>query len=86
MRARQLTLPPVETDHWVKARKAAVIAAIDAGELTDAQACAMYDLSLDELQSWRWMIRRHGAEALRVTALQRYRRRDMDQASREIVA
>jgi hypothetical protein len=66
-------LPPASTKRWVARRKAVVVAAVDHGLIEPEEACAMYQLSAEELEIWRSAVRRHGAAALRVTALQKYR-------------
>jgi hypothetical protein len=66
-------LPPVNTQRWVARRKATVVAAVDFGLIQASEACAMYRLSEEELDLWRSAVRRHGAAALRVTAIQKYR-------------
>lgn len=66
-------LPPKDTSRWVARRKARVVMAVVGGLITAKEACKMYDLSEDELQSWCQAVRKHGTAALRVTALQKYR-------------
>jgi len=66
-------LPPVGTHRWVVRRKATVVAAVDHGLIEATEACKMYSLSEEELDVWRHMVKKHGAAALRVTAIQRYR-------------
>jgi hypothetical protein len=66
-------LPPVNTKRWVARRKATVVAAVDHGLIQASEACSMYRLSDEELETWRSAVHRHGAAALRVTALQKYR-------------
>jgi hypothetical protein len=66
-------LPPANTKRWVARRKATVVAAVDHGLLAPDEACEMYQLSSEELEIWRSAVRQHGAAALRVTAIQKYR-------------
>jgi hypothetical protein len=66
-------LPPTDTQRWVARRKATVVAAVDHGLIEPTEACAMYRLSDEELDLWRNAVRKHGAAALRVTAIQKYR-------------
>ncbi|MEL6125582.1 MAG: DUF1153 domain-containing protein [Pseudomonadota bacterium] len=66
-------LPPPDTVRWVARRKAVVVAAVKGGIITAEEACSLYDLSPEELQSWQESLEKHGASALRVTTLQRYR-------------
>ena len=68
------TLPPPNTERWVKSRKLAVIKAIETGTLSDTQACERYSLSQEELDSWKRALNRHGPGALRTTHINRYRR------------
>lgn len=75
-RFRKNTLPPPDTQRWVKSRKLAVIQAIDEGELTDEDACRRYDISAEELESWKRLTRRFGPQALRTTHLKEYREND----------
>ncbi len=69
-------LPSPDTRRWVMRRKAEVVAGVRAGLLTEDEACRRYDLSAEEFHSWQDMIDRHGVQALRVTRLQDYRRRE----------
>lgn len=62
-------LPPANTKRWVARRKAIVVAAVDHGLLEAAEACSLYRLSEEELELWRAAVRKHGAAALRVTAI-----------------
>lgn len=66
-------LPSPTTRRWVARRKAAVVAAVNGGLMTEAEACETWGLSPEELDSWRGAVARHGVNALRTTALQRYR-------------
>ncbi len=66
-------LPPPDTKRWVARRKAAVLAAINAGVLTRADACARYGISELELQLWERAVRCAGIPGLRVTRVQIYR-------------
>lgn len=66
-------LPPPNTKRWVARRKATVVTAVDFGLIDAKEACDMYRLSEEELDIWRSAVRRHGAAALRVTAIQKYR-------------
>lgn len=72
-RMTRADLPSPQTTRWVARRKAAVVAAVNGGLLSFDEACRTYGLSEEELESWRTAIARHGMNALRTTALQRYR-------------
>lgn len=67
------TLPPPSTRRWVVRRKAEVVSAVNGGLLTIAEACARYDLTLEELASWQRSIEREGMAGLRATRVQHYR-------------
>lgn len=66
-------LPPKDTKRWVARRKAAVVAALEAGAITESEACARYGLSEEELTGWRDSVARHGVPALFATRLKHYR-------------
>lgn len=66
-------LPPPDTRRWVASRKAAVVAAVEAGAISEVEAMKRYDLSVEELNLWRESITRHGPAALLVTKLQHFR-------------
>ncbi len=72
-RLTKADLPSPSTRRWVARRKAAVVAAVKGGLLTAEEACRTWDLSPEELESWLSAVSRHGINALRTTALQRYR-------------
>jgi hypothetical protein len=67
------TLPPPETKRWVVRRKAEVVAAVRGGLLALEEACARYNLSVEEFLSWQRLIERHGLAGLRTTRIQDYR-------------
>ena len=66
-------LPATDTRRWVASRKAQVIKAVQSGLITRENALEMYALSDDEYESWENAVRVHGVDALKTTALQRYR-------------
>jgi hypothetical protein len=66
-------LPPTDTKRWVATRKAAVVRGVNTGLITAEDAIAMYDLSYEELESWQRAISDHGIDALRATAIQKFR-------------
>jgi hypothetical protein len=66
-------LPPPDTSRWVASRKAAVVHAVDSGLISADEAMETWDLSEEELGSWRSAMTRHGTGALKATAVQRYR-------------
>ena len=66
-------LPDPETRRWVASRKAAVLRAISAGLISHEEACELYKLSDEELESWARAVYRHGEAALKTTRIQEYR-------------
>jgi hypothetical protein len=66
-------LPPPETTRWVIRRKAAVVAAVRAGEITLEEACRRYQLSEEEFLSWQRAFEAYGLPGLRATRVKRYR-------------
>ncbi len=66
-------LPPDTTVRWVASRKAVVVRAVKYGLLSRDEALGRYNLSRDEFDSWCMAVERHGEDALKTTALQRYR-------------
>jgi hypothetical protein len=66
-------LPPPSTRRWVVRRKAEVVAAVNGGLLDLDDACALYNLTVEEFASWQRAVERCGMKGLRVTQLQRYR-------------
>src|SRR3954462_11645458 len=67
------SLPPPSTTRWVVRRKAEVVAAVNGGLLTVAEACQRYTLSLEEFASWQRAVDRSGMPGLRVTRIQHYK-------------
>lgn len=72
-RISRADLPPQDTSRWVARRKAVVVAAVNGDLIDRVEACEAYGLSDEELQGWIDSLSTHGPNALRVTALQRYR-------------
>ena len=66
-------LPSPTTRRWVASRKAVVVKAVHAGLLSRQEALKLFALSEDEFLSWECAVRDHGIDALKTTALQRYR-------------
>lgn len=66
-------LPPQNTRRWVASRKAVVVQAVGAGLISRKAALERYALSDEEFDLWADAVETHGIEALKVTALQRYR-------------
>lgn len=66
-------LPPADTVRWVASRKATVVRAVAAGLLSQREALERYALSDEEFESWCRAVTDHGIEALKVTALQKFR-------------
>jgi hypothetical protein len=66
-------LPDPDVGRWVASRKAAIIAAIDRGEISRIEACSRYRISEAELRLWERAVRVAGTPGLRVTRVQVYR-------------
>jgi hypothetical protein len=66
-------LPPPDTRRWVASRKAAVVKAVLHGLIAEAEVLTRYALSEEEFALWRHAVEAHGEDALKVTALQKYR-------------
>ncbi|KAE9628540.1 DUF1153 domain-containing protein [Parasedimentitalea maritima] len=66
-------LPPETTRRWVASRKAAVVRGVLYGLLPEKEAMQRYGLSEEEFRSWVAAIADHGVDALKATALKKYR-------------
>lgn len=66
-------LPPPDTRRWVASRKAAVVRGVVYGLITQKEAQHLYRVSAEEFQSWISAIAEHGEDALKTTALKKYR-------------
>jgi hypothetical protein len=66
-------LPKNNMTRWVIRRKAEVVAAVNGGLLSLEEACARYDLSVEELNSWQETIDKSGLPGLRISYLSKYR-------------
>jgi transposase-like protein len=69
-------LPPIETRRWSARRKAQVVKGVRDGAISLDEAYRRYQLSPEELRSWRDAIETYGVPGLRVTRLQLYRTRE----------
>src|SRR5690606_37280412 len=67
------SLPPAGTTRWVVRRKAEVVAAVNGGLLTVDEACARYDLTVEEFAGWQRAVDRSGMPGLCVTRIQHYK-------------
>jgi len=76
-------LPDSNTKRWVIRRKAIVVTAVLGGLITLFDACARYNLSVEEFLSWQRAVQRYGVEGLRVTRAKEYRQA-RDEPSHEI--
>ncbi|WP_265502327.1 CtrA inhibitor SciP [Paracoccus beibuensis] len=70
-------LPQADT-RWVASRKQVVVLAVSHGLISREDALRRYGLSDEEFDGWCQAVRRHGAAALKVTALQKYRQAQVD--------
>ena len=66
-------LPPDDTVRWVPSRKAAVLKAIDSGDISLESACSRWRLSIEEIELWWRAMAKVGQPGLRVTRVQIYR-------------
>lgn len=66
-------LPPATTRRWVASRKAAVVRGVLYGLISRDAALERYGLSEEEFIGWVKAIADHGEDALKATALKRYR-------------
>lgn len=60
-------------DRWVVSKKLELIRRIRAGEIAFDQACARFDLSAEELETWVRRQTKFGSTGLKVRLIQRYR-------------
>lgn len=66
-------LPPADTRRWVASRKAAVVRGVTFGLISRAEALRRYGLSDEEFDGWIAAVAEHGEQALKATALKKYR-------------
>ena len=64
---RHETVPPATTTRWNPKRKAQVVRAIEAGELSHDEACRRYRMTLEELLGWQRALCESGEPGLRAT-------------------
>jgi transposase-like protein len=69
-----IELPPENIRRWTVRRKAAVVNAVNAGEVTREEICRRYQISVEELLAWQQDYESYGPPGLRSTRLQVYRR------------
>ena len=66
-------LPPENTRRWVASRKAAVVRGVLYGLIPQSEAMRCYGLSDEEFRGWIAAVADHGEEALKATALKKFR-------------
>lgn len=66
-------LPPENTRRWVVSRKVAVVRGVLYGLLSKDEALDRYGLSDEEFSSWVKAVAEFGEDALKATAIQKYR-------------
>jgi hypothetical protein len=69
----QSDLPSANTRRWVASRKAAVVRGVAYGLITQSDALKRYQISSEEFHEWVRAVSEHGEDALKATALQKYR-------------
>jgi hypothetical protein len=65
-------LPEAGT-RWVASRKEVVVLAAKHGLISQEEVLSRYSLTEEEFATWQSAFARHGREALKVTALQKFR-------------
>jgi hypothetical protein len=73
--ANALQVPelPRAGQRWTVRRKAAVVEAVRRGSMPIDEACALYNISIDEFVAWERDLDRYGVHGLRTTRYQIYR-------------
>jgi hypothetical protein len=61
-------LPPKNLKRWIARRKADVVAAVEGGLLSEADACARYNISREEFAGWLEAFDRESVLGLRARA------------------
>jgi hypothetical protein len=64
---------PAKGTRWVASRKEVVVLAVRHGLVDRTEILARYDLTDEEFCAWQSAFTRHGREALKITALQKFR-------------
>ena len=67
-------LPAPGIERWVVRRKAEVVAGVRGGLISFKEACARYDLSEDEFETWIQLFDNYGLSGLRATGVQKFGR------------
>ncbi|MGR3712942.1 MAG: CtrA inhibitor SciP [Shimia sp.] len=71
-------MPPDNTRRWVASRKAAVVKGVVYGLINQKEALETYGLSEEEFSEWVKAVSTHGFDALKATAVQKYRQKPAD--------
>jgi len=66
-------LPKPGTKRWVIRRKAEIVAAVHGGLVTLDEIRDMYDITIEEFESWVKLVENFGLQGLRTTRVQNYR-------------
>ncbi|UWR04997.1 DUF1153 domain-containing protein [Ruegeria conchae] len=66
-------LPLADTRRWVASRKVIVVRGVLYGLISLSEAKKRYGISDEEFNSWVSAVAKHGIDALKVTALKKYR-------------
>ena len=66
-------LPPADTRRWVASRKILVVRGVLYGLISLSDAKKQYGISDEEFNGWVTLVAEHGVEALKATALKKYR-------------
>ncbi|EEE36768.1 hypothetical protein RKLH11_602 [Rhodobacteraceae bacterium KLH11] len=66
-------LPPADTRRWVASRKVIVVRGVLYGLISLSEAKKRYGISDEEFNLWVAAVAEHGVDALKVTAIKKYR-------------
>ena len=66
-------LPAPTTRRWVPRRKARVVAAVEGGLISRAEAFDRYEITEEEFDTWKKSLGSHGLRGLCVTQINRLR-------------
>ncbi|SEI83600.1 hypothetical protein MAA5396_00356 [Marinovum algicola] len=66
-------LPAAQTRRWVASRKAAVVRGVIYGLISQEEAQKRYAISAEEFREWVTAVTQFGEDALKATAVQKYR-------------
>lgn len=74
-------LPSPSIKRWHIQRKAMVVTAVRTGLIDVAEACARYNITIEEFLTWGRLLDEHGMRGLRTTYLKKYRHPVVDEGA-----